>query len=148
MIHTRHFSVCKKDAAGQRGFLPGAGNCPHIWVQARLNFMRDHIQNQLVGSELLLVTCTLKPCVGQSWEKSLCLRLTRLCCIFWSQVQDGISAKLEAICVATTCIACNRLLPEKASSSLGFSVHIILITILPCPFLQKLLGEAPPNSHR
>lgn len=70
MIHTRHLSVCK-DAAGQRGVLPGAGNCPRIWVQARLKFMRDHIQKQSVGSELLLVPCTLKAGVGQSWEKSL-----------------------------------------------------------------------------
>lgn len=71
MIHTCHFSVCKKDVAGQRGILPGAGNCPRIWVQARLKLKRDHIQNQPVGSELLLVTCTLKAGVGQSWGKSL-----------------------------------------------------------------------------
>lgn len=39
--------------------------------------MRDHIQNQPVGSELLLVTGTLKAGVGQSREKSLCLWLMR-----------------------------------------------------------------------
>lgn len=143
MIHTRHCSGCKKDAAGQRRFPPGAGNCPRIWVQARLNLMRDHIQKQLVGSELLLVTCTLKAGVGQSWEQSLpTAQETLPCLLVTGPGWDLSKTRGNFCCYNMHCVQLALPKKKKLPAPCGFfnsrhPGHHLATSIPPTPFRRS-----------